>query len=64
MDFERKNEKMYFRKGEIRPYVLINTVQRGKILEVNEEEETYTIEDLETKKIHIVDQEDVFIGDD
>ena len=55
---------MNFRKGEIRPFVLINTVQRGKILEVNEEEETYTIEDLETKKIHIVDQEDVFIGDD
>ena len=55
---------MYFKAGEIRPYMLNKYVQYGKILAVNEEEETYTIEDLETKEIHIIDEEDVFIGDD
>lgn len=55
---------MYFKEGEIRPYVLTNIVQYGKIIKVNEEDETYTIEDLETKEVHIVDQDDVFIGDD
>lgn len=55
---------MYFKEGEIRPYLLKQYVQYGKILEVNEEEETYIIEDLETKKIRIIDEDDVFIGDD
>lgn len=55
---------MYFKAGEIRPYMLNKYVQYGKIVAVNEEEETYTIEDLETKEIHIIDEEDVFIGDD
>jgi len=53
-----------FRKGSIRPYVIGNVVQLGKILEVDEEAETYTIEDLETKEIHIIEEYDVFIGDD
>lgn len=55
---------MYLKKGEIRPYMLNKYVQYGKILEVNAEEETYTIEDLETKEINIIDEDDVFIGDD
>ena len=55
---------MYFKEGEIRPYLLKQYVQYGKILAVNEEDETYTIKDLETKEIHIIDEDDVFIGDD
>ena len=55
---------MYYKVGEIRPYVLNKFVQEGKILAVNEDDETYLIEDLETKKQYIVDQDDVFIGDD
>lgn len=55
---------MYFQKGQVKPYVIGKYVQYGKILEVHEEDETYTIEDLKTKEIHIVDQDDVFIGDD
>ena len=55
---------MYFKTGEIRPYMQNKYVQYGKILAVNEEDETYTIEDLETKEIHIIDEDDVFIGDD
>lgn len=55
---------MYFRKGEIRPYVLGKYVQYGKILKVNEDDETYTVQDLETKKIYTIDEDDVFIGDD
>ena len=42
---------MYFKIGEIRPYMQNKYVQYGKILAVNEKEETYTIEDLETKEI-------------
>ena len=53
-----------FKIGEIRPYMLNKYVQYGKILAINEKEETYTIEDLETKEIHIIDEDDVFIGDD
>ena len=55
---------MYFKTGEIRPYMQNKYVQYGKILTVNEKEETYTIEDLETKEIQIIDEDDVFIGDD
>ena len=55
---------MYFKIGETRPYILNKYVQYGKILAVNEEDETYTIKDLETKEIHIIDEDDVFIGDD
>ena len=53
-----------FKIGEIRPYMLNKYVQYGKILAINEKEETYTIEDLETKEIQIIDEDDVFIGDD
>lgn len=55
---------MYFKEGETRPYLLSNIVRNGKILKVNEKEETYTIKDLETKEIYIVRQGNVFIGDD
>ena len=55
---------MYFKTGEIRPYMQNKYVQYGKILAVNEKEETYTIEALETKEIQIIDEDDVFIGDD
>lgn len=55
---------MHFRIGQIKPYVLSNIVQYGEIIGVNEKDETYTIQDLETKEIHIVDEDDVFIGDD
>lgn len=56
--------RMYYKVGEIRPYVVGKYVQKGKILEVHEEDETYLIEDLETKEQHVVDEDDVFIGDD
>lgn len=55
---------MYFKVGEIRPFVLINVIHYGKILEVNIEDETYTIQDLETERVYTVDSDDVFIGDD
>ena len=55
---------MYFKVGENRPYLLEKTVYYGKILKVDEENETYLLEDLETKEQHIVDEDDVFIGDD
>lgn len=55
---------MYFKVGQIRPYLLGNTVYYGKILEVDEDNETYLMEDTETKEQHVIDQDDVFIGDD
>lgn len=55
---------MHFKAGEIRPYVLDKYVQYGKILKVDEQNETYLMEDLETKKQYVVDEDDVFIGDD
>ena len=53
---------MYFKTGEIRPYMQNKCVHYGKILAVNEN--TYTIKDLETKETKIIKQENVFIGDD
>lgn len=55
---------MLFREGQIKPYVIGKYVQYGKILKVNEKDETYTIEDLKTKEVYIVDEDDVFLGDD
>lgn len=55
---------MYFKVGEIRPFVLGKYVQYGRILEVDVENETYLMEELETKKQYLVDEDDVFIGDD
>ena len=55
---------MYFKVGENRPYLLEKTVYYGKILKVDEENETYLLEDSETKEQQIVDEDDVFIGDD
>ena len=62
--YKKGELKMFFKQGEIRPYLSTEYVRYGKILKVNEEEETYTIEDLETKEICIIDEDDVFIGDD
>ena len=39
--------KMYFKAGEIRPYMLNKYIQCGKILAVNEEDETNKEEDKE-----------------
>lgn len=55
---------MLFKVGQIKPYVIGKYVQYGKILEVHEEDETYLIEDVETKEKYIVDEDDVFLGDD
>ena len=55
---------MYFKVGENRPYLLEKTVYYGKILKVDEENETYLLEDSETKEQQIADEDDVFIGDD
>lgn len=55
---------MYFKVGEIRSYLLGNTVYCGKILKVDEENETYLMEDKETKKQYVIEKDDVFIGDD
>lgn len=55
---------MYFKVGQVKPYAVGKYVEYGKILKVNEEEGTYLIENLETKKQIIVDEDDVFIGDD
>lgn len=55
---------MYYKKGEVRPYLLGNFVFKGKIIKVNKDTETYTIRDLETKEEHVVDEDDIFLGDD
>lgn len=55
---------MYFKVGEIRPFVLGKYVEQGRIIEVNEDDETYKIEDLKTKEQYVIDEDDVFIGDD
>lgn len=55
---------MYFKIGETRPFVVGKYVQYGKILKVDKENETYLLEDLETKKQYLVDKDNVFIGDD
>lgn len=55
---------MYFRVGEKRPFLLGNTVCYGEILEADEENEIYLIEEIETKEQYIIDEDDVFIGDD
>lgn len=55
---------MFFKKGEIRPYLSNNVVHFGKILKINKKKETYTIEDIFTKEINIINENDVFLGDD
>lgn len=55
---------MYFKVGEIRPFVINNEIQYGKILKVNIEEETYLLEDIDTKIKYEVNADNVFIGDD
>lgn len=55
---------MYFKVGEVRPFLLGNTVYHRKILKVDDDNETYLIEDTETKEKHVIDQDAVFIGDD
>ena len=55
---------MLFKEGYIQPFALGKYVQYGRILEVHEDDETYLIEELETKKQYIVDEDDVFLGDD
>lgn len=55
---------MYFTEGEVRPYVLDKVVHFGKILKVNENDNTYKIEESMTGKISKVKEEDIFLGDD
>ena len=55
---------MLFKEGQIKPFVVGKYVQYRKILEVHEDDETYLIEEMETKKQYIVDEDDVFLGDD
>lgn len=51
--------KMIFNIGEVRPYVIGKVVYFGKILEVNEQDRTYILENTDTKEQVII-----FIGDD
>lgn len=55
---------MFFKVGEIRPYVYKKIIHFGKILKVDEKNNTYEIEDLETKEVNTLIENDVFIGDD
>ena len=55
---------MYFKVGETRPYLSGNTIKYGKILSIDEETEIFVMEDLESKNQVMVDESDVFIGDD
>ena len=55
---------MYFKEGEVRPFVLDKVVHLGKILKVNEKDNTYEIEEIWTRKISKVKEEDIFLGDD
>ena len=55
---------MFFKVGEQRPFLLGNTVHYGRILEVDEENGTYLMEDRTTKEQHTIYKYNVFIGDD
>ena len=55
---------MDYKVNEIRPYARGRYVYRGKIVDVDHEKKTYTIEDLETKEAYVISEEFVFIGDD
>ena len=55
---------MYYKEGEVRPFVLDKVVHLGKILKVNEKDNTYEIEEIWTRKIRKVKKEDIFLGDD
>ncbi len=55
---------MYYKEGEVRPFVLDKVVHLGKILNVNEKDNTYEIEDIWTGNISKVKEEDIFLGDD
>ena len=61
---KKENSKMHFKVGALRPFVTCKEIQYGKILKVNKEDETYLIQDIKTRKRYIVDEDDVFIGDD
>ena len=56
--------EMLFKVGETRPYAIGKTIYYGKILEVNEQDKTYLLENLETKEQVIISENYVFIGDD
>lgn len=55
---------MYFKEGEVRPFVLDKVVHLGRILKVNEKDNTYKIEEIWTRKVSKVKEEDIFLGDD
>ncbi len=55
---------MYFKVGQIRPYLSGNEVRYGKIISIDEESEIFIMEDTENKKQVMVDEAEVFIGDD
>ena len=55
---------MYYKEGEVRPYVLDKVVYFGKILKVNKKDNTYEIEEIETKEVHTVEEDNIFLGDD
>lgn len=61
---KRGGQQVYFKVGEVRPYVLDKVVHLGKILKVNEKDNTYEIEDIWTGNISKVKEEDIFLGDD
>ena len=56
--------EMLFKIGEIRPYAIGKVIYYGKILEVNKQDKTYLLENLETKEQVIISENFVFIGDD
>ena len=55
---------MYYKVGEVRTFVLDKVVYFGRILKVNEKDNTYKIEEIMTGKISKVKEEDIFLGDD
>ena len=55
---------MYFKVGQIKPFAVGKEVTRGRIIKVDLDNKTYTLEELDTKKIYVVDENNVFIGDD
>ena len=55
---------MYYKKGEIRPYLLGNMVYRGRIIKVEKDIGCYIVEDLITKERNTIEEEDIFLGDD
>ena len=52
---------MFYKLNELKPYKIGNTVCFSKIIKIHTNTNRYTIQDLETKKKHILNEKDIYI---